>query len=135
MARQAPVDESDDARELQSVEDHSDRGSGTNDPQQVERERRSSTPVSVAHKNLPSQDEEVQILKLLQTRKLRLEEARIEREGEIEARRIQVEEDREARLQRNEDRQAQIEGLRIASQKAQTELMLKMLEVVQKKLQ
>jgi hypothetical protein len=152
MARQAPVDESDDARKLQSLEDHSDGGSGTNDPQQVERERRSSTPVSVAHKNLPAQDEEVQILKLLQTsasaissqasrvaeldeRKLRLEEARIEREGEIEARRIKVEEDREARLQRNEDRQAQMEGQRIASQKSQTELMLKMLEVVQKKLQ
>jgi hypothetical protein len=133
MARQAPVDESDDARKLQSLEDHSDGGSGTNDPQQVERERRSSTPVSVAHKNLPAQDEEVQILKLLQTsasaissqasrvaeldeRKLRLEEARIEREGEIEARRIKVEEDREARLQRNEDRQAQMEGQRIASQ-------------------
>jgi hypothetical protein len=44
-----------------------------------------------------------------------------------------VEEDREARLQRNEDRQAQMEELRIASQKAQTELTLKMLEIVQEK--
>jgi hypothetical protein len=63
---------------------------------------------------------------------LRLEEARIEREGEIETRRIKVEEDREARLQRNEDRQAQKEELRIESQTAQTELMLKMSEKVQK---
>jgi hypothetical protein len=45
-----------------------------------------------------------------------------------------VDEDREARLQRNEDRQAQMEELRIASQKSQSELMLKMLEIVQKKL-
>jgi hypothetical protein len=43
-----------------------------------------------------------------------------------------VEEDREARLQRNEDRQTQMEELQIASQKAQTELMLKMLEIAQK---
>jgi hypothetical protein len=70
----------------------------------------------------------------LDERKLRLEEARIEREGEIEARRIKVEEDREARLQRNEDRQAPMEELRISSQKAQTEIMLNMLEIVQKKL-
>jgi hypothetical protein len=141
MARQAPVDESDDAREVQSVEDDSDGGSGTNEPQEVARERRSSTPVSVAHRNVPPQEnEEVQIMQLLQKsaspissqasrvaevdeRKLRLEEGRIEREGEIEKRRIEVEEDREARLQRNEDRQAQMEELRIASQKPQTELM------------
>jgi hypothetical protein len=32
MARQAPVDESDVAREVQSVEDDSDGGSGTNEP-------------------------------------------------------------------------------------------------------
>jgi hypothetical protein len=68
MARQAPVDKSDDAREVQSVEDDSDGGSGTNELQQVVRERRISTPVSVARRNLPAQDnEEVQILKLLQT--------------------------------------------------------------------
>jgi hypothetical protein len=65
----------------------------------------------------------------LDERKLRLEEARIEREGEIEMRRIKVEEDREAPLQCNEERQTQMEELRIASQKAQTELMLKMLEI------
>jgi hypothetical protein len=70
----------------------------------------------------------------LDERKLILEEARNEREGETEARRINVEEDREARLQRNEDRQAQMEELRISSQKAQTELMLKMLEIVQNKI-
>jgi hypothetical protein len=150
MARQAPVDESDDAREVQSVEDDIDGGSGTNEPQEVARERRSSTPVSVAHRNVPPQEnEEVQIMQLLQKsasaissqasrvaevdeRKLRLEEGRIEREGEIEKRRIKVEEDREARLQRNEVMQAQMEELRIASQKAQTELMLKILEIVQK---
>jgi hypothetical protein len=139
-------------REVQSVEDDSDGGSGTDEPQEVARECQSSTPVSVAHRNVPPQEnEEAQIMQLLQKsasaissqasrvaevdeRKLRLEEGRIEREGEIEKRRIKVEEDREARLQRNEDRQAQMEELRIASQKAQTELMLKMLEIVQKKL-
>jgi hypothetical protein len=139
MVRQAPVDESDDTREVQSVEDDSDGGSGTNEPQEVARERRSSTPVSVVLRNVPPlEDEEVQIMQLLQKsasaissqasrvaevdeRKLRLEEGRIEREGEIEKRRIKVEEDREARLQRNEDRQAQMEEMRIASQKAQTE--------------
>jgi hypothetical protein len=62
------VDESDDACEGQSVDDDSDGGSGTNEPQQVEGERRSSTPVSVARRNLHAQDnEEFQILKLLQT--------------------------------------------------------------------
>jgi hypothetical protein len=151
MARQAPVDESDDASEVQSVEDDSDGGSEKNEPQEVARERRSSTRVSVAHNNVPPlENEEVQIMRLLQKsasaissqarrvaevdeRKLRLEEGRIEREGEIEKRRVKVEEDREARLQRKEDRQAQMEELRNASQTAQTELMLKMLEIVQKK--
>jgi hypothetical protein len=67
-----------------------------NEPQQVARERRSSTPISVAQRIVLAQDnEDVQIMKLLQTsasaissrvaeldeRKLRLEEARIEREG------------------------------------------------------
>jgi hypothetical protein len=100
------VDESDDAREGQSIEDNSDGGSGTNEPQQVERERRISTPLSVARRNLHAQDnEDFQILKLLQTSasaissqashvievdegKLRLEEAKIEREREIEKRRL-----------------------------------------------
>jgi hypothetical protein len=122
MARQAPVDESNDARKLQSVGDHSDGSSGTNEPQKVQRERRSSTHVSVAHRNLPAQYiEDFQILKLLQTsasaissqanrvaeldeRKLRLEEAVIDIEGEIETRRIKVSENRKAWLQRNEDR-------------------------------
>jgi hypothetical protein len=122
-----------------------------NEPQQVARERRGSTPVSVAQRIVPTQDnEDIQIMKLLQTsasaissqairvaeldeRKLRLGEARIEREGEIETRRIKVE-DREARLQRNEDGQAQMEELRIALQKAQTDLMLKMLEIVENKI-
>jgi hypothetical protein len=67
MARQAPEDESDDAREVRSVEDDSDGGSGTDEPQEVARERRSSTPVSVAHRNVPPQEnEEVQITQLLQ---------------------------------------------------------------------
>jgi hypothetical protein len=119
-----------------------------NEPQKVGRERLSSTPVSVARRSVTTQDnEDVQIMKLLQTsasaissqasrvaelyeRKLRLEEAKIEREGEIETRRIKVEEDRETLLQRNEYRQAQMEELRIASQKAQTYLMLKMLDIV-----
>jgi hypothetical protein len=152
MARHSSVDESDEERDVQRAENISDSESEMNEPQQVGRERRSSTPVSVAHRNVPTQNnEDVHILKLLQTsasaiylqasrvseldeRKLRLEEARIEREGEIETRRIKVEEDREARLQRNEDRQAQMEELLIASQKAQTEMMLKMLEIVQNKL-
>jgi hypothetical protein len=108
---------------VQIGENDSDVEIETNKPQQVERERRSSTPVFIAQRNVPAQDnEEVQILKLLQTSasaissqasrvaeldemKLRLKEARIEREGEIETRRITVEGDREARLQCNEDRQ------------------------------
>jgi hypothetical protein len=112
--RRAPVDESDDARAAQSVEVDSDGGSGANEPEEIEREPRSSTPVSVAHRNVPAHDnEEVQIMQLLQTsasaistqasrvaevgeRKLRLEEGIIEREGEIEKRRIKVEEDRDA---------------------------------------
>jgi hypothetical protein len=137
---------------VQRVEKISDCESEMNEPQQVGRERRSSTPVSVARRNVHPQDnEDFQIMKLLQTsasaislqvsrvaeldeRNLRLEEAIIEREGEIETRRIKVEEDREARLQRNEDGQAQMEELRIASQKAQTDLMLKMLEIVENKI-
>jgi hypothetical protein len=137
---------------VQRAEKISDGESEMNEPQQVGRERRSSTPVSVARRNVHPQDnEDFQIMKLLQTsasaislqvsrvaeldeRNLRLEEAIIEREGEIETRRIKVEEDREARLQRNEDGQAQMEELRIASQKAQTDLMLKMLEIVENKI-
>jgi hypothetical protein len=40
MARQAPLDERDDAHEVQSVEDDSDGSSGMNEPQEV-RERAS----------------------------------------------------------------------------------------------
>jgi hypothetical protein len=43
-------------------------------------------------------------------------------------------EEREARLQRFEERQAEMEELRTSAQKAQTEFMLSMLEIVQKKL-
>jgi hypothetical protein len=112
----------------------SDGESETNEPQQVKRERRISTPVSVAQRNVTAahDNELVQILNLrqmsalaissqesrvaaLEESKLRLEEARIERDGEIETRRIKVKQYREARLQRNEDRQAQMEELRIAS--------------------
>jgi hypothetical protein len=46
MARQAPVDESDDAREVQSVEDDSGGGSETNEPQEVAGVRRSSRATS-----------------------------------------------------------------------------------------
>jgi hypothetical protein len=152
MARQAPVDESDEERDFQREENTSDSESEIDEPQKVGRERRSSTPVSVAQRNVPPYDnEDVKIMKLLQTSasaissqasrvaqlgesKLRLEDARIEREGVIGTRRIKVEEDREARLQRNEYRQAQTEELLIASQKAQTYLMLKMLEIIQNKL-
>jgi hypothetical protein len=56
------------------------------------------------------------------------------RRVDVETRRVKVEEEREARLQRVEERQAEMEELRISAQKAQTELMLKMLEIVQKKL-
>jgi hypothetical protein len=145
MARQAPVDASDDAREVQSVEDDSDGGRGTNEPQEVARERQSSTMYLLLIETYLHRTTKVQIMQLLQKRasaissqasrvaeadegKLRMEEGRIEREGEIEKRRIKMEEDREARLQCNEDRQAQMEELRIESQKAQTELMLKILE-------
>jgi hypothetical protein len=39
-----------------------------NEPQQVARERRGSTPVSVAQRIVPTQDnEDIQIMKLLQT--------------------------------------------------------------------
>jgi hypothetical protein len=47
---------------------------------------------------------------------------------------VKVEEEREARLQRSEERHAEMEELRISAQRAQTEMMLKMLEIVQKKL-
>jgi hypothetical protein len=152
MERQAPVDESDEERDVHRAENISDGENRMNELQKVGRECRSSTPVSVAQRNIPTQDnEDVQIMKLLQTsasaissqasrvyeleeRKLRLEEARIEREGEIATRRIKLEEDGEARLQRNEDRQAQMEEIRISSRKAQTDLMLRMLEIVQNKL-
>jgi hypothetical protein len=56
------------------------------------------------------------------------------RRVDIETRRVRVEEEREARLQRSEERQAKMEELRISAQRAQTEMMLKMLEIVQKKL-
>ena len=48
-------------------------------------------------------------------------------------RRIKVEENREARLQRQELRQSQMEELRIAGQKAQKELMMKMSEMFQER--
>jgi hypothetical protein len=101
IARQAPVDESDEERDGQGAEDITDGESEMNDPQQVERECQSSTPVSVAQKKVPTQDiEDVHIMKFLQTsasaissrairvdeldeRKLSLEGDRIEREGEI----------------------------------------------------
>jgi hypothetical protein len=84
---------------VQSIKDDSDGGSGTNELQQTERERRSATPASVGRGNFPTQaEEEVQILQLLQKRvsaisskanrvaelderKLILEEATNEREG------------------------------------------------------
>jgi hypothetical protein len=106
MARHSSVYESDEERDVKRAENISDGESEMKEPLQVGRERRSSTPVSVAQRNVPTQNnEDVQILKLLQTsasaislqasrvseldeRKMRLEEARIEREGEIEMRRI-----------------------------------------------
>jgi hypothetical protein len=53
MARQAPVDESDEERDVHRVKTISDGESKMNEPQQVGRERRSSTPVSVAQSNVP----------------------------------------------------------------------------------
>jgi hypothetical protein len=68
MARQAPVDESDEERDVQRAENISDGESEMDEPQQVARERRSSTPISVAQRIVLTQDnEDVQILKLLQT--------------------------------------------------------------------
>jgi hypothetical protein len=49
-ARQAPVDDSDEERDVQRGENISDGESETKEPQQVGRERRSSTPVSFAQK-------------------------------------------------------------------------------------
>jgi hypothetical protein len=51
----------------------------------------------------------------------------------VSLRRIKVEEEREARLERQEERQSRMEELRISGQKAQTDMMLKMLEMLQSK--
>jgi hypothetical protein len=102
MARQAPVDESDDARESQSVEDDSDGGSGTNEPQEVARERPSSTPVSVAHREVPPQEnEEVQIMKRLQTSALAIS-SRASRVAEVDERKLRLE---EGRIERGRNRE------------------------------
>ena len=67
MARQAPVDDRVEERDVQRAETISDEESEMNEPQHVGRERRSSTPVSVAQKHVPAQNnEDAQILKLLQ---------------------------------------------------------------------
>jgi hypothetical protein len=63
-----------------------------------------------------------------------IKQAEIEsRRIEVEERRLKVEEDRELRLERSEERQARMEEMRITSQKAQTEMMMKMFEILQKK--
>jgi hypothetical protein len=51
----------------------------------------------------------------------------------VSLRRIKVEEEREARLEWQEERQSRMEELRIAGQKAQTDMMLKILEMLQSK--
>jgi hypothetical protein len=51
---------------------------------------------------------------------------------DAQARRAKTEEDREARLQRKEERDARLEELRIAAQQAQTRMMLKMIEMMQR---
>jgi hypothetical protein len=52
---------------------------------------------------------------------------------EIEAKRAKIEEDREARLQRKEERESQVEEMRIEAQKAQTSMMMKMIETMNRK--
>jgi hypothetical protein len=76
----------------------------------------------------------------LEERRLKSEEERDARRKELDEktlemhrRRIKVEEGRDARLERQESRQSQMEELRIAGQKAQTELMTKMLEMFQQR--
>jgi hypothetical protein len=58
-----------------------------------------------------------------------LDRARVE----VEARRAKTEEDREARLQRKEEREAKLELLQIEAQHAQTSMMMKLREMVQRK--
>jgi hypothetical protein len=62
-------------------------------------------------------------------RKRQLEQARVE----LEMRRTKTEEDREARLQRKEEREAKLEELRIEAQQAQTTMLMKLAEMIQRK--
>jgi hypothetical protein len=64
-----------------------------------------------------------------ETRHHELEQKRVE----VETRRAKTAEDREARLQRKEEREGRIEELRIEAQKAQTTMLIKLVEMLQRK--
>jgi hypothetical protein len=52
---------------------------------------------------------------------------------EVKARRTKTEEDREARLKRKEEQKGRIEELRIEAQQAQTTMLMKLMEIMQRK--
>jgi hypothetical protein len=161
MGRQASVNtaESDDDTDGRGLRAEPDRDLDATEAQEIGRERRSS-PLDSFDAGSSSTPEglESQVLGIMQLnisaissqaarqaeadsqrqRKEEEREARLRdvdnRRVDIETRRVKVEEEREARLQRSEERHAEMEELRISAQRAQTEMMLKMLEIVQKKL-
>jgi hypothetical protein len=152
MSRQAP------AGDAESIEGSDGGGSVVDVDVDVERQERSTaTPSSTRTPEFFSGDVEVEVLRILQQnassvaaqaagsaameeRRLQAEAEREEEKKEFEEkkfevslRRVKVEEEREARLERQEERQSRMEELRIAEQKAQTDMMLKMLEILQSK--
>jgi hypothetical protein len=156
MSRQAP------AGDAESIDGSDEGGSDVNFEADVNldverQERSTATPSSTRSPEFLSGDVEAQVLRLLRenassvakqmersaTTEERRLQAETEREGEkkefekkkfeVSLRRIKVEEERETRLERQEERQSRMEELRIAGQKAQTDMMLKMLEMLQSK--
>jgi hypothetical protein len=124
----------------------------------VHRERRRSTPGSTGSSSFAIGDSlEGEVLRLMQantsalsvetTSKAALESQRVSMEierqtrqpeldratVEVEKWRAKTEEDREARLQRKEEREAKLEELPIEAQQAQTSMMMKMIEMMQRK--
>jgi hypothetical protein len=153
MRRQAPID----------IEAGAELAAGNeNDDEEINLQNECSDgefsfPASSRSPTVVTGDIEAEVLKILretsaavskqishgaemEERRLKSEEERDasrkeldEKNLEMNRRRIKVEKDREARLERQESRQSQMEELRIAGQKAQTELMTKMLEMFQQR--
>jgi hypothetical protein len=90
--------------------------------------------VSTSASNLESERAEIEAQRLAfdierDKRQHELDQAKLY----AQARRSKTEEDREARLQRKGEKDAWLEELRIAAQQAQTRMMLKMIEMMQRK--